>query len=183
MAVVLCLAIVAGAEKLSVPTESLPDRICRQLLSPDERRAVDINSLGRGYTLLAITCPVGSFDPLPRVMMNDLFFATHGYDYDIASDVERTAKWLQKVGVDQLVYLDEDTSDVFGLRNWRDIQELLKPQSSEVALWEKRELSYVIESLEKFRELAQYCGSQRIPIRDPQGPLVIVDVRQCQGQG
>jgi hypothetical protein len=182
MAVLLCLAIVATAEKLSEPTES-SDRICRQLLSPDERRAVDLVPSGRGYALLAITCPVGSFDPSPRVMMNDLFFATHGRDYDIASDVEGTAKWLKKVEVDQLVYLDGDTSDVFGLRNWRDVQESLKPQSTELALWEKRELSYLIESLEKFRKLAQYCGSQRIPIRDPQGPLVIVDVRQCQGRG
>ena len=59
----------------------------------------------------------------------------------------------------------------------------LKSQSNKLALWEKRELSYVIESLEKFRKLAQYCGSQRIPIRDPQGPLVIIDVGQCQGRG
>ena len=118
----MCLSVVATAGKLSIPTES-SDRICRQLLSPDERRAVEIISPRRGYTLLAITCPVDSFDPSPRVMMNDLFFATHARDYDIASDDQGTAKWLQKDGVDQLVYLDEDTSDVFGLRNWRDVQE------------------------------------------------------------
>ena len=43
--------------------------------------------------------------------MNDLFSATRGYYFDIASDAEVTANWLQKRGVDQLVYLDNDTSD------------------------------------------------------------------------
>ena len=54
-------------------------------------------------------------------MTNDLFFATHGDDYDIASDAKWTAKWLQKEGVDRLVYLDNDTSDVFGLRNLQEL--------------------------------------------------------------
>ena len=182
MAAVSFVAVVTTAGKISVPTE-LSSRICRRLLSPEERRAVDMISSGSGYTLMTINCPGSSFDTSSRVMMNDLFFATRGHEFDISSDAERTAKWLQKEGVDQLVYLDNDTSDVFGLRKWRDLQERLKPQSSEVALWEQRELSYVIESLETIRKLAPYCETVRIPIRDPQGPLVIVDIRQCGGQG
>jgi hypothetical protein len=181
MAVALCVAIVVSAQKLSVPAES-SGRICPQLLSPEERRAFEVVPRGSGYTLLAINCPVGSFDTSSRVMMNDLFFATQGDYFDIASDAQGTAKWLRKEGVDRLVYLDKDTSPSFGPRTWRNFLKELKSDSSESARWTRREFSYVLESLEKLRKLAQYCESLRIPIRDPQGPLVIVDVRECKNR-
>jgi hypothetical protein len=110
-------------------------------------------------------------------MMSDLFYATHGDYFDIASDAERTANWLQRQGVDQLVYLDKDASYNFGLSSSRNALERLKLQSSESAPEMRRDASYNLESLEKFRKLAQYCESLRIPILDPQGPLVIVDVQ------
>jgi hypothetical protein len=179
MAAVLCLAVVVSAEKLSVPTES-SGRICSQLLSPEERRAFERIPTGSGYTLLEINCPIGSFETSSRVMMSDLFLATRGDYFDIASGAERTANWLQKQGVDQLVYLDNDASNNFGLSFSRNNLELLKSESSESALVFRWLNSFHLESLEKFRKLAQYCESLRIPILDPQGPLVIVDVRQCK---
>ena len=182
MVAMVGLAIGATRGRMSLPAES-SGRICRQLLSPEERRAVDMISGGGGYVLLTIDCPGGSFDYSSRVMMNDLFFATHGDPFDITSDADGTARWLQKEGVDHIVYLDNDTSDVFGLDKWREYRDQLKPQSSEAAQWEQSEVSYEIGSLETLRKLAQYCESVRIPIGDPQGPLVIVDVRQCGSQG
>ena len=179
MTAVLCLAKVVSANKLSVPTES-SGRICSQLLRPEERRAFERIPAGSGYTLLAINCPIGSFETSSRVMIYNLFWATHGDYFDIASDAEGTANWLQKHGVVQLVYLDKDASDSFGFNSWRAFLESLKSDSSEGASVGKREVSYVLESLEKLRKLAQYCKSVRNPIRDPQGPLVVVDMRQCK---
>jgi len=193
VATLLCLATIWKADKLELPPDmlvrivSVPvdsfGTICQRLLSEQERRDIDITSSGPGYTLMAITCPIGSFYPSPRVMTDDLFLFTRGDDYDIASGTEGTAKWLQKERVDQLVYLDNDTSDVFGIRSFRDNIEWLKSLSSEAAVAALMGDSYSLESLEMLRKLAQYCPSRRIPIRNPQGPLVIVDVRHCEGQG
>jgi len=180
MAAVLCLAIVVSAEKLSVPTES-SGTICSQLLSPEERRAFERIPLGSGDTLLAINCPIGSFETSSRVMINDLFRATHGDYFDIASGAEGTANWLQKQGVDQLVYLDKDASPAFGPGTLRARLEGLTSGYAADVYW-RRDFSYGLEGLEKLRKLAQYCESLRIPIRDPQGPLVIVDVRHCKNR-
>src|SRR5262249_9153781 len=100
--------------------------------------------------------------------------------FDIDWDVEKTANWLRKQGVDQLVYLDKDASSSFGLGTWRAYLERLTSGSSEYALERRRGFSYWLECLEKLRKLAQYCETLRIPIIDPQGPLVVVDVKQCK---
>jgi hypothetical protein len=178
---VLCLTIVVSAKGLSVPTES-SGRICGQLLTPDERQAFARIPLGSGYTLLAIDCPVGSFEISSRVMMNDLFFAARGEYFDIAWGAEKTTNWLRKQGVDHLVYLDKDASPTFGFDTWRAFLEMLKSDSSDIGLEKRREYTYWLECLEKLRKLAQYCESLRVPIRDPQGPLVTVNVRQCKGK-
>jgi hypothetical protein len=179
-AALLCLAIVVSAENLSVPTES-SGRICSQLLSPEERRAFERIPTGSGYTLLEINCPIGSFETSSRVMLNNIMYGfTRGDYFDIAWGDEKIVNWLQKQGVDQLVYLDKDASNSFGLERFRTYLESSKSDFSKYTLIRRREYSDELEGLEKFRKLAQYCESLRIPIRDPQGPLVIVDVRQCK---
>jgi hypothetical protein len=178
-AAALCAAISASAKTLSVPAES-SGTICRQLLRPQERRAFQALPSGRGITLLAINCPIGSFDVSSRIMIDDLFFATRGVYFDIARDAGQTANWLLKEGVDRIVYLDEDSSASFGPRNWQAFLDGNKSDPSKAILVWLREASYALASLEKLRELAQSCESVRIPIRDPQGPLVVVDVRQCK---
>jgi hypothetical protein len=195
-AAVLCLAIVVLAEngtateiaeaanaiKLSVPAES-SGRICSQLLTPEERRAFERIPTGSGYTLLALDCPIGSFETSSRVMLNDIMQgATRGDYFDIAWGDEKTVDWLQKQGVDQLVYLDNDASDTYSIRNRRTWLERHKLDPSDYIRVRMPEFSYGLEGLEKLRKLAQYCGSVRIPILEQQGPLVIVDVRQCKGR-
>ena len=116
-------------------------------------------------------------------MMNDLFSATRGYYFDIASDAEATTNWLQKRGVDQLVYLDNDTSDTYSVSNWRfRLETVVKTFSPYTVPQRTMEYSYWLESLDKFRDLAKYCGGVRVPILDPQGPLVVVDVRRCKNR-
>lgn len=184
MTAVLCVAILRSAENLSVPTE-LAGRICSELLSSEERREFERIPTGSGDTLLAINCPIGSFEVTSRVMMNDLFSATRGDYFDIASDAEVTARWLQKHGVDRLVYLDNDTSDSFSIASDRmfQLEMLIKSGGSQlppvIAIQRRRDYLYWAKDLENFRKLAEYCKSVRIPIRDPQGPLVVVDIRQC----
>jgi hypothetical protein len=186
MTAVLCVAVLMSAENLSVPSESA-GQICSQLLSPEERREFEQIPVGSRDILLAINCPIGSFEISQRVMMNDLFSATRGYYFDITSDAKATARWLQTQGVDQLVYLDNDQSDTYSVKNWRSRLEILTTSGCSLFPCEsvpqrKMEYSYWLESLAKFRDLAQYCGSVRVPIRDPQGPLVVVDVRQCENR-
>ena len=186
MIAVLCIAVLKSEQNLSVPTESA-GRICSQLLTPEERRMFGGITAWSGYVLLAINCPIGSFEISSRVMMNDLFSATRGYYFDITSDAQATANWLRKHGVGQLVYLDDDASDTYAISNWQfNLERIIKSgcsvYSCDSALERRREYYYWFESLDKFRKLAKYCDSVRIPILDPQGPLVVVDVRQCKNQ-
>ena len=181
MTIVWCIATLRSAEKLSAPTE-LVGRICNTVLTAQEQRVFEALPSVGSYTLLAIECPVGNFEISSHTMLGDLFWSTRGDYFDIDWKPERSASWLQTHGVDRLVYLDNDRSPTFGLALWRTYLEQLKSPSSDSALEEKRELSYEVESLEKFRTLSQHCESLRIPIQDPQGPLVVVDLRQCKGR-
>jgi hypothetical protein len=188
MTVMLCMAILMSVGSLSAPTESA-SRICGQLLTSEERRELERIPTGSGYTLLAIDCPVGSFETSSQVMINDLFVTTRGDYFDIDSDAEGTANWLKNHGVDKLVYLDNDAGPSFGLAIMRTKLERLNSADAEEyfgiigTLQKKREYIYGVESLEKLRKVAQYCGSLQISTRDPQGPLVIVDLRQCRDRG
>lgn len=177
----LSLTVILSLKELSVPSES-PRKICSYLLTPEERQQFGQVSHGKGYTLLQIDCPVDSFENSSRIMMSDLFSSTHGDYFDIAWDAEKTLSWLQKRGVDQVVYLDKDSGNNFGFEFWRRVFEKFKSRSDEFAIQWTRNSSYEIKSLENLRNLAEYCSSPRIAIRDPQGPLVIVDIRQCKDQ-
>lgn len=168
-AAVLCLAIVVSAKKLSVPTE-LSGKICSQLLTPEERRAFERPPPKSGYTLLALDCPVGSFETSSRVMLNDIMFgATRGDYFDIAWGDEKTVNWLQKQGVDQLVYLDKDASNGFDLERFRTYLENSKSDFSDTTLQRRREYSDQLETLEKLRRLAQYCESLRFQFATHRG--------------
>jgi hypothetical protein len=78
--------------------------------------------------------------------------------------------------------LENDAGANFGFKRWRALLEGLGSRSDERALALKREFSFSIKGLERVRDLAEYCKSLRIPIRDTQGPLVIIEVRKCKAQ-
>ena len=109
-------------------------------------------------------------------MINDLFVTTRGDYFDIASDAEGTANWLQNHGVDRLVYLDNDAGSSFGLALTRAKLEGLNSVDAKEyfgtlgTLQKKREYIYGLESLEKLREVAQYCGSSTNSNSRPTGP-------------
>ena len=77
------------------------------------------------------------------------------------------------------VFLEHGASPSFGLRTWLSYLEKLASDTSDLAVQRKREYAYQVKGLGKLRDLAAYCPSVTIPIRDPQGPLVVVSVTQC----
>jgi hypothetical protein len=190
--VALCLITVklmVSTNRPSFPTES-SGKICGQLLTPDERQAFEQVPHGNGYALLQIDCPVGSFQISPRVMMSDLFWSTRGAYFDAKWDAAKTLSWLQKNGVGQVVYLDKDQSWNFGLNQWLATLGIFKAESElahtypeiHEAKYKVDEAYFEIDSLGNLRRLAEYCDSTQIPTRNPQGPLIIIDINQCQCQ-
>ncbi len=179
----------AGA-KLSLPAES-SGRICAPVLTPEERRAVEQLSAGNGFVPAAMDCLVGSFPITPKLMMSDLFASTHGDYFDIDWDVEKILTWLRKQDIDKLVYLENDVTSNFGAAQFQHRLKELKPQSPEINGSPENTVSpevaqfiggytYALKGIEIHKKLAEYCRSKRMPIRDAQGPLVIVDVKDCR---
>ncbi len=166
------------AAKLSLPEES-SGRICAPVLTPEERRTAEQLLAGQRPVLAAMACIAGSFPITPKLMMSDLFSSTHGGYLDIDWDVEKILTWLRKQDIDKLVYLENDASGPFGVAQW---QSLLKPLDPQIPRQAEliADYSYSLKSIELHKKLAEYCRSKRIPIRDPQGPLVIIDVKNCQ---
>lgn len=158
------------------PPHANPANDCPRLLQDDELSSIGQLPSVKGLTMLMIECPLGNFAIKRNTMTSDLFFMTRGASFDLDWTWKDIVAWLQDQGVSRFIYLENDASPIYGLE---PVRERLADYISSEEEYRSWEFDIWLRSLEIPRRLADHCARWIVPITHPEGPVIVVDIDNC----